>query len=47
MAIAPLQLPDLKLESISSEDQAVLDHFLSQIISVVNVLINIVNANHP
>lgn len=47
MAIPPIQLPDLKLPSLSDEDRAALDSFLSQIISIVNDLIKIVNTNHP
>ncbi len=47
MAIEPVQLPDLKLQSLSDEDRAALDHFLSQLISFVNELIKVMNTNHP
>ncbi len=47
MAIEPLAIPDLKLESLSKEDQAALDAFLLLVMNKINDIIVIANANHP
>ncbi len=47
MAIDPVQIRNLKLDSISPEDQADLDAVILEFTSKLNEVIRVMNANHP
>jgi len=47
MAIAALTLQDLKLDSLSPEDQAVLNALILEFLTKLNEMIAVMNTNHP
>lgn len=47
MAIEPIEVPDLKLESLSEEDRATLDKFLFEFQNKINEIIRAFNTEHP
>lgn len=47
MAIPPIEIPNLNLESLSPAERAALDKFLQEILDKLNELRDVVNANHP
>ena len=47
MAIEPIEIPDLNLESLSDEDRAALDNFHEELLRKINEIRGVVNTNHP